>query len=93
MFAAEIGSINRFVAQQTNQPTRTRILGCFITGKIIQIIGILQHRSWIIMFPSSRNISVKTKIFSKIFKGVNLGSRYYGFMKNPDFENLMLLSL
>jgi len=27
------------------------------------------------------NISAKTKIFSKIFKGVNLGSRYYGFMK------------
>ena len=27
------------------------------------------------------NISAKTKIFSKIFKGVNLGSRYYGFIK------------
>ena len=39
------------------------------------------------------NISAKTKIFSKIFKGVNLGSRYNGFMKKPDFENLMLLSL
>ena len=39
------------------------------------------------------NISAKTKIFSKIFKGVNLGSRYYEFMKKPDFENLMLLSL
>ena len=35
----------------------------------------------------------KNKKFSKIFKGVNLGSRYYGFMKKTDFKNLMQLSL
>ena len=28
----------------------------------------------------------KTKIFSKIFKGVNLGSRYYGFMKKTRLQ-------
>ena len=32
------------------------------------------------------NISAKTKIFLKIFKGVNLGSRYYGFMKKPRLQ-------
>ena len=32
------------------------------------------------------NISPKTKIFSKIFKGVNLGSRYYGFMKKTKHQ-------
>ena len=31
--------------------------------------------------PNFVNISAKTKIFLKIFMGVNLGSRYYGFMK------------
>jgi len=38
------------------------------------------------------NISVKTKIFSKIFLGVDLGPRYYPFMKKPELKNLMLLS-
>jgi len=32
------------------------------------------------------NISAKTKIFSKIFKVVNLGSRHYGFMKKTRLQ-------
>ena len=37
------------------------------------------------------NIFEKTNIFLKIFLGVNVGPRYYRFMKKPELKNLMLL--
>jgi len=40
------------------------------------------------------NISNKTEVFLKIYWGVDLGPRYYGFReKTKVVENLMLLSL
>ena len=39
------------------------------------------------------NNLVKSQQVMKIFKGVNQGTGYYQFMKETEFENLMLLSL
>ena len=49
--------------------------------EIVQFSGIVT-RKLLLKNTIFVNISAKSKIFWKIFKGVNLGSRYYGFMKN-----------